>query len=257
MKKRILSRMNRVWLWVLLAGLSSAVVAVEPASANPPTPVTCGDTISAPGDYSLRGDCSGDGITIAANGVHLQLNGFTMHGGEVGIGIGFLGVPRFALHIEGPGTITGYDKGIDFKSAFDALIERVTTTANVEVGVSIDLSQRDHFMNVVSTGNGSGFSQSSSSSIDYDHVIASSNQIGIFFAGVPVGSTATKIHGSTANGNSVGIEIMSGSTGNDVDGNTALRNIQIDLQDDNPGCDSNKWHGNQFDPGSANQPCIH
>jgi hypothetical protein len=41
--------------------------------------VGCGSVITEPGDYALVADetCTGDGITIAASGVRLNLRGFT------------------------------------------------------------------------------------------------------------------------------------------------------------------------------------
>ena len=52
-------------------------LAAVPAAASPPKPVTCGDPITAPGQYFLASDCTGEGIRIAASDVHLKLDGHT------------------------------------------------------------------------------------------------------------------------------------------------------------------------------------
>jgi hypothetical protein len=65
MLSRAASRQTRLLgltLAGLLAGVLSVLVVTAPAAASPPKAVTCGDTITAPGNYFLASDCSGDGI---------------------------------------------------------------------------------------------------------------------------------------------------------------------------------------------------
>src|SRR5213593_2130526 len=97
---------------ILLVGVVSAI-AVAAQAAGPPTPVTCGSVIAAPGQYFLAGDCMGAGITITASDVHLKLMGHTMTGPG---GNGLLALNVSHVHIEGPGMITGYFEGIRFNS---------------------------------------------------------------------------------------------------------------------------------------------
>jgi hypothetical protein len=245
---------KRLSLCVLLGGALSAAVGVGQAVAAPPTAVTCGSTIAAPGQYYLAGDCGGGGITIAASDVHLKLDGHTITGPGAD-GIFALGVSR--LDIQGPGTITGYQLGMELSQVTDSHVEKVTTTNNHAFGVAVVFSQNDRFTDDVATSNShTGFAQGSSSGIDYDHVTASNNtgrgiSIGLFGGS----NTATHIDGSTANGNGVyGIELAGGATANHVNGNTALGNTVNDLADQNAGCDSNVWEGNHF--ATANQSCI-
>ena len=53
--------MKRVFLLALLVGVmcTLAPFGVQAAGPGRAVPVTCGDTISAPGSYVLAGDCSG------------------------------------------------------------------------------------------------------------------------------------------------------------------------------------------------------
>lgn len=77
--------------------------------------------------------------------------------------------------------------------------------------------------------------------------------VGIFLGGVTTGSNNNEIHANTTNNNNRGIQINFGS-GNKVTGNYSFANSVFDMEDDNPGCDTNKWRGNHF--GTANQSCI-
>ena len=62
---------------------------------------------------------------------------------------------------------------------------------------------------------------------------------------------------NTADANSLsGIDIAPLSSGNLVDGNTALGNT-TDLVDQSGGCTQNMWTNNSFSPNSNSPPCIH
>lgn len=84
--------------------------------------------------------------------------------------------------------------------------------------------------------------------------IADDNGGGIVLVTLTTGSNNNEIHANTTNNNNRGIRIFLGSTGNKVTGNYSFANSVVDMKDDNPGCDSNKWRGNHF--GTANQSCI-
>jgi hypothetical protein len=122
----LLGTTKRLSLLILLTGLLAAVWA-GPAMANPPTAVTCGSVISAPGQYFLAGDCTGLGITIRASDVHLKLDGHTMNG-STSMTFGLFAFNVSNLHIEGPGTITSYFLGIELDGVSDSHVEQVTST---------------------------------------------------------------------------------------------------------------------------------
>jgi len=135
---------KHVSLGILLSGVLSAIAGVAQA-AGPPTAVTCGDTITAPGQYFLLGDCSGAGITITASDVHLKLMGHTMTGPD------FAGIQTdnvSHVHIEGPGTITNYTFGILFNVVSDSHVEQVSCIANLE-GLLLASSTNTHVNNNV------------------------------------------------------------------------------------------------------------
>src|SRR3989442_1504179 len=99
---------KRVSLGILLAGVLSAIAGVAQAE-GPPTAVTCGSAITAPGQYFLAGDCTGAGITITASDVHLKLMGHTMTASLPFIPDGITASNVSNVHIEGPGIITNYN----------------------------------------------------------------------------------------------------------------------------------------------------
>jgi hypothetical protein len=253
----------------LAAAVGLGALLVVPGGAvlaGGPTGVTCGSIISAPGQYDLTGDCSGAGITIMANNVHLNLDGYTMTGTPSTDGIDGYGVS--GLVVKGPGTITAYGcGGVNFYSVANSLVNGVTVTADGIAGscslpgmfrqiggVAITASNNVDLVNVVATANGKGMIQGGSTDIHYDNVTSSGNLAqGIHFIAF---DTDSYIDGSTTDNNGLaGIAIGdAGTTGNHIDGNTAVGNLGPDLDDDNAGCGSDKWHGNHFT--TANQPCI-
>ena len=220
--------MKRRSLLILLTSLLAAVSA-GPAMADPPTPVTCGDTITAPGQYVLAGDCMGFGINIAASDVHLKLDGHTMTSTGGGFGISVINVSH--VHIEGPGTIRSYLFGISFTGVGDSHVEQVMSVNNTFNGFFLASVTNIHVNNSVFSMNG---------------------QNGVFFSN---NCTDNHVDNNQTLGNGqVGIRLGFPVTSNHVNGNTALGN-GTDLEDDNANCDDNKWNGNRF--ATANQSCIH
>jgi hypothetical protein len=225
----LLGTMKRLSLLILLTGLLTAVSA-GPAMADPPTPVTCGSVITAPGQYVLAADCMGAGINITASDVHLKLNGHTMTGPGFSSGIIALNVSH--VHIEGPGTITSYRDGILLSAVSDSHVEQVTCVNNQRTGLLLATQTTNtHANNNVFSMNADGITGRNDTSDNH----LDNNQ--------------------AINNTSIGIILGTGATSYHVNGNTALGNVQFDLEDDNANCDDNKWNGNRFN--TANQSCIH
>jgi hypothetical protein len=208
---------------ILLAGL--LIVATQ-ATAEPPTAVTCGDTITAPGQYRLSADCAGAGIAISASHVNLELDGHTMTGKSTVAGI--FGNNVTDVDIRGPGTITAYGAAFLLPGVTNSQVVNVTCVRN-HVGLELSVS---------STGN---------------RIVNSVFDNGFDGPGILLGpgSNGNHIDQNEVNGNSTvgggGITLDVGATGNQIHGNTAFGNIgPADLEDDNPNCDSNNWDGNHF-----------
>jgi len=217
---------KRVSLGILLPGV--LIVGAGQAAADPPTPVNCPYTITSPGQYFLAADCTGTGgITITASDVHLKLMGHTMTGPD------FAGIQATSVshvHIEGPGTITGYFHGIFFNGVSDSHVEQVSAINNRD-GLSLARSTDTHVNNNI-------FSRNALAGVILE--VSSDNHL----------------NNNQAIGNGFfGIFVESLSTGNHINGNTALGNMTLyDLADDNTNCDNNTWNGNTFV--SRNQTCI-
>ena len=202
--------------------------------AAPPTPVTCGTPIIAPGQYVLAGDCMGAGITITASDVHLKLNGHTMTGTGGSDGINASNVSH--VHIEGPGTIRSFFMGILFTTVSDSHIEKVTVINNSQFGLFLTQQTKNTHVNnnvfsMNTVGGIFGDAGTSDNHLDNNQVINNNSAVGL------------------------GIFLNSGATNYHINGNTALGQF-LDLGDNNPNCDDNKWNGNTFV--TTNQPsCIH
>ena len=222
--------MRRLSLAVLAGLVTAGIcagVGMGPAVAAPPTPVTCGSVITAPGQYRLAGLCGGPGITILADDVTLYLGGYLMIGPDF-TGTG-LTVAGSRAHVEGPGKVTGFSVGVAI-TGNGAHVNQVTAMGDL-VGISASRSNGNQINNNYVQGNAE--------------------------AGIQLMSS----NGNTIAGNNVpenglfGISVGRGSTGNGIHDNVVLRTGNYDLADDNPACDNNQWSGNQFV--TANQPCIH
>lgn len=206
---------------ILLAGVLGVFVMETAAKDKKPkaTAVTCGSTISAPGNYFLSGNCAGAGITITASKVTLDLKRHTMTGLGSGDGISASNVSR--VNIIGPGTITNFEEGVIFIQIRNCLVENVTVIGNLS---------------------GITFGDSSGSRIRKNRANDNADQgISLF------GSTDNEIEENEANRNGDGI-FLKGSSGNGIGENEANNNgsngILLDDSNDNE-VEENETNGNQ------------
>ncbi len=263
----------RVW-GCLAASIVTALLLVGSASAI--NSVRCGSTIKSPGSYQLTADCSGQGIVIKASNVTLDLHRHTMTGTGGGNNAGIWAQSQSNIRIEGPGIIKGFYIGIYLpfdnatfvgnvtvkKTTWDGVFTyygshhtfQGTMSMNTgHVGFWDESTDQDMFDSVTATGNGaSGIYVTGSTSA----MIGGSTLNGNGDSGVAIDghSQAITVQNSTADGNTVGVYIGSGSTNNVITSNQAFSNSSYDLEDQNSACDANTWSGNSF--GSANQGCI-
>jgi hypothetical protein len=234
-----------------------------------------------------------DGIDIVASNVTLHLNGHTISGTatsstcNISYGIYVMGtslLPLTMVHVLGSGTISNFFIGFRADNSAGSYVKSTTVTAQCPTfarGFSIQNSSSQWKLdgNVVRGGPGS-FGIFLNTTDDNDLVrndvndsivlINSSNNVivnntasdnlgggeGGIAVGLFGGGNNNEIHANTTNNNtSNGLSLASGTSGNNVTGNTSLNNQAGDMRDDNPNCGSNKWEGNKFN--TANQPCIH
>lgn len=260
----------------LLLSLLVAAFAWAPAAADPTVQITqCGTVISQPGHYILANDLScfdQDGVDIVSDHVDLMLNNhqianvfadFFANGISVGVG-----VPsgNSHVHIIGPGTITGFNEGVNFEQVSFSSVNDVTSTGNffgfvVNGGFAAGCNQscpstKNDFQGNTSTFNDQhGFTMNGANDNTFRDNNASNNVNGFGFLLFTAAGNDVRDNTADANGGG-GIGTSAGTgTDNDITGDTAQNNGIVDLQDNNPNCDSNTWKHNTF--GSANQACIH
>ena len=136
----MITRSATTWLGILALVLFG-IGAAASAQAASPTPISaCPYTITTSGNYVVTRDlvASGDCITIAANSVTIDLQGHTITGSGVGIGVGSRGDFGHQHIIIANGTIRKFDNGISGPIGF-------VTIANMAV--------RDNTGNGINTGN--------------------------------------------------------------------------------------------------------
>jgi parallel beta-helix repeat protein len=226
----------------------------------------CGTTIVS--DVTLSQDllCSGDGLTVGASGIRIDLNGFTIQGSGGGTGVAV--VSHTEVTITG-GSIRQFAVGIRVNDATNLEIKEMEFTGNAE-GVDF---QAGSLHNTVKD---SAFRQSSvraimlrtnSRDIDIKANTFSGNRIGILVFGavdtsiknnfisgsnlagirLNVVATGNAVKDNILSSNSAGVEFLvtpAGSAiGNELKGNTFAANV-CGLKGPTTG---NDIHGNSFD----------
>ena len=103
-------RFAGLWRAAVALAAIAATMATMAAFAPPAQALDCGRTITR--DTTLQSDileCPGDGLTIGANGVDLNLNGFTIDGTGLGAGVRNDGFDNVTIK---NGTISSFDYGV-------------------------------------------------------------------------------------------------------------------------------------------------
>lgn len=214
----------------------AAPAMARPAMAGTPTDVTCGDTISAPGQYNLTADCSGTAITIAASNVHLKLNGHTISSSHDGIMAVGVTSPLTNIHVQGPGTIenSGY-AGFELSNVDNSFVEGVTVLNSAHYGFALYQDSNDQFTaNVVTDPGGHGFSLNTGSGNQFvSNVVSGFAGIGIYLyhtSGNHVVNNVLRGGTSPTSGNAIQLTM---APDNHVDGNQAIDNAADGIFVDN------------------------
>lgn len=234
-----------------------------------------------------------DGIEIRASAVTLHLDGHKINGSAApgtcnasnGVHVS-LPVPAPMLsqvRVLGDGTISNFSIGFLAENSVNSFVKFTTVTANcpffsygfvilgpgsqwklqgnvvrepgdTSTGIFVRRINDNH---VVANDVNDTIALYDSSNNVIANNIADDNAGGIVLGTITTGSNNNEIHANTTNNNNHGnngLWITHGSTGNNVTGNHSFANLPFDMEDDNPGCGTNKWRGNHF--GKANQSCI-
>jgi parallel beta-helix repeat protein len=255
----------------------------------------CNYEIAASGDYKLDtdiGPCAPgeDGILIYASDVTLHLNGHTINGsnvpgncdGYIGIFVSSANQPTniTGVNVVGPGVLSNWQIGFGSSYSAKSSVSFTKVTANCAAPISsfgfiIDGTTSRWILlgNVVDEPgeNTAGFGVSGKGHyvagnrvddtlevVDCSNCIVFGNFASNDSAGIYVyGGSNNQIVANTTENNTgySGILLTGGTTGNFVSLNRSLGNTPFDMEDDNPGCGTDKWDRNLFK--TANERCIH
>jgi parallel beta-helix repeat protein len=265
------------------------------AAPTPITSSACNNFITASGAYILQtdiGPCApGDvGIWISVSNVNLYMNGHTLNGSTVpGNCDGSVGVFAASfdettvisgVNVIGPGKMSNWQIGLASTHSTKSSVSFTKVTADCSApvnsyGIVVDgTTSRWTFLgNVVQEpGNtsagldlgGSGHYVAGNSVNDTLEIVdctgcvvfgnfATNDSGGIYVSG---GSNNQILANTTENNTGFsGILLTGGTTGNLVSLNRSLNNTPYDMEDDSPGCGTDKWERNTFK--TANKTCIH
>lgn len=219
---------RRRWSGLAVAGSvigGVLVLGAAPAAANH----FCGTTITEDLTLPATQNCTGDGITIGADDVTLDLNGFSIIGNDAGNDIGVRVNGFDGVTITG-GTVRDFRNGIAVSNASDVRIDEVNVTSNLANGIGfsnvVDSRITDSSASNNGSGNGITLSNSNRNRVD-DNTVNNNGDEGILVEG-----NDNQIDGNTVNGNADdGIDVSSGSN-NLVEENTTNGNgsdgIEVD-----------------------------
>lgn len=194
------------------------------------TSLSCGQVIEQSVKLTANLECKTDGIIVGADGITIDLNGFTISGpGEKSSKVGVMFADNDEVTVQGPGTIKSFQAGALFSGGEDNKISRVTFTEN-EIAIfqtgSKNIAVEDNLL----FGNSIGVAAHSSSGSKLTTNLFKSNDL----AGVTlVNSAANELSMNTIQGSVNGIFLDGQSTENNVNSNNVLQNRGVDLNNGN------------------------
>lgn len=234
-------RMVRLVLPAMVAVVPAVVgISTTARAVGVTTHVTaCGTTITQAGNYDLIGSlgpCSGNGVTILASDVVLDLSGYSIQGPGASVssaGILVLGSGDTITSSVGFGRVGGFAVGVDVDLATGTLISNMSGWNDGE-GYRFSQATGTTCASCYASGDVDGFSILSSSGTTLHGVTASSNgndgirvvgSSGTVIGGNEVGSSGSNLPGNFADWNAGdGIYLGGGSTPNLA---TEITNVRV------------------------------
>ena len=194
------------------------------------TSLSCGQVIKQSVKLTANLDCKTDGLIVGADGITIDLNGFTLSGpGEKSSKVGIMFADNDGVTVQGPGTIQNFQAGALFSGGEDNKISRVTFTEN-EIAVFETGSKNVAIEDNLMFGNSIGVAAHSSSGSKLNTNLFKSNDL----AGVTlVNSANNELSMNTIQGSVNGIFLDGQSTKNNVNSNNVLQNRGVDLNNGN------------------------
>jgi len=194
------------------------------------TSLSCGQVIKQSVKLTANLDCKTDGLIVGADGITIDLNGFTLTGpGDKSSKVGVMFADNDGVTVQGPGTIENFQAGALFSGGEDNKISKVTFMNN-EIAIFETGAKNTAIEDNSIFDNSIGVAAHSSSGSKLNTNLFKSNDL----AGVTlVNSANNELSANTIQGSVNGIFLDGQSTKNNVDKNNVMNNRGVDLNNGN------------------------
>ena len=194
------------------------------------TSLSCGQVIKQSVKLTANLDCKTDGLIVGADGITIDLNGFTLNGpGDKSSKVGVMFADNDGVTVQGPGTIENFQAGALFSGGEDNKISKVTFMNN-EIAIFETGAKNTAIEDNSIFDNSIGVAAHSSSGSTLSTNLFKTNDL----AGVTlVNSANNELSANTIQGSVNGIFLDGQSTKNIIDSNSVLKNRGVDLNNGN------------------------
>ena len=194
------------------------------------TSLSCGQVVKQSVKLTANLDCKTDGLIVGADGITIDLNGFTLTGpGDKSSKVGVMFADNDDVTVQGPGTIENFQAGALFSGGEENKISKVTFQNN-EIGIFETGAKNTAVEYNSMFDNSIGVAAHSSSGTSLNTNIFNNNDL----AGVTlVNSAGNQLSTNTIQGSVNGIFLDGQSTKNNVDKNNVMNNRGVDLNNGN------------------------
>ena len=194
------------------------------------TSLSCGQVIKQSVKLTANLDCKTDGLIVGADGITIDLNGFTLTGpGDKSSKVGVMFADNDGVTVQGPGTIENFQAGALFSGGEDNKISKVTFMNN-EIAIFETGAKNTAIEDNSIFDNSIGVAAHSSSGSTLSTNLFKTNDL----AGVTlVNSANNELSANTIQGSVNGIFLDGQSTKNIIDSNSVLKNRGVDLNNGN------------------------
>jgi parallel beta-helix repeat protein len=212
---------------------SSGSNSAESTNAADTTPVStslsCGQVVKESVTLSANLECSTDGLIAGADGITINLNGFTIAGpGGESSKVGIMLANNDNVQVTG-GTVKGFQAGVLNTGGSDNTVSKVTFTEN-QIAIFNTGAKNTNIETNNMFSNSIGVASHSSTGTKLHQNMLTDNQL----AGVTlVNSAENVLDFNTITGSVNGVFLDGQSTNNNVNTNTIVQNSGVDINNGN------------------------
>jgi parallel beta-helix repeat protein len=209
---------------------SSSANPAESANGVPTsTSLSCGQGVRESVTLSANLECSTDGLIAGADGITINLNGFTIAGpGGESSKVGIMLANNDNVQVTG-GTVKGFQAGVLNTGGSDNTVSKVTFTEN-QIAIFNTGAKNTNIETNNMFSNSIGVASHSSTGTKLHQNMLTDNQL----AGVTlVNSAENVLDFNTITGSVNGVFLDGQSTNNNVNTNTIVQNSGVDINNGN------------------------